>query len=69
MHEQVLKMGHYESSGMSWEEGEIPKCEYCGNEAVWETGTSGVVICDKDKCLCNYVRDNSDEIEYVEDDE
>jgi len=65
------KMGHYESDGCSWDEGEIPKCSYCGTSAkdneIYETVISGVYCClDKD---CQMKLANECivcEIEYVE---
>lgn len=63
-------MSHHESHGCAWEEGEVPTCTVCGeNVAVWETAHCGVYLCDDDNCLLEYVRNESHEIELVEDDE
>lgn len=62
-------MGHYESSGYVWEEGETPQCEYCGGQATRSTGTSGVHLCDSVECATQYLEDGCDPIEWVGEEE
>lgn len=62
-------MGHYESSGYMWEEGEVPTCYYCGGEATRSTPTNGVHLCDSMDCADQYLMDNCDPIEWVEEEE
>ena len=51
--------GHYESDGMCWEYGEIPECNYCDatpeKQELYETHTSGILICGKGECASMYV--------------
>ena len=60
-------MGHYESQGCSWVEGETPECSYCEEKVEFETPTSGVYICGTSYCACEYVMNECYPIEFVED--
>lgn len=58
-------MGHYESDGCKWDQGDKPTCDICGKPAKWETAHSGVYLCNRQKCSVEYVRQNCDPIVYV----
>lgn len=60
-------MSHYESQGCTWPEGEVPMCTVCEERvAVWETVHRGINLCDDEYCLLEYVRQESHEIELIE---
>jgi len=64
-----MAKGHHESSGCCWEPGEIPECDQCGKQAIWETAISGVYLCDNPQCHSAHIRENSEEIEFVEEEQ
>ena len=51
--------GYYESDGMCWNHGEIPKCKYCDATAdkdfLYETHTQDIVICGNGECASMYI--------------
>ena len=71
----MTRMAHYKSNGYLWEEGEVPKCDYCGRtpeqDTLWETPHSGVILCTATSCLQAYTDDNiyQEQIELIEDDD
>ena len=52
------KYTQYESDGMLWEIGEVPKCSYCKNTAKFETAHSGIVVCLAQHCHSKYIVQN-----------
>lgn len=62
----------FKSSGMLWNDGDIPKCDYCTKdfdnvESLFETPISGGVVCEDQECrdallkdiLCNEVKEEA----------
>lgn len=47
-------MPHYESDGAIWEEGEIPKCSFCGTGAdettLFDTSVHDTYCCEEEDC-------------------
>lgn len=42
-------MSHYESDGAICDDGEIPKCSYCG-ATIFDTCISGIYCCEDNDC-------------------
>ena len=65
-------MGHYESEGNIWEEGDIPECSYCYRKAdrhdIYETTVSGIFCCDNFSCAIEHITNEGSLIELREDD-
>lgn len=61
--------GHYQSSGLSWDYGEMPTCDYCGTTKLplLETNTSGVVVCKKPKCIMKHCNKEFSKISHIDD--
>ena len=61
----------FRSSGMIWDDGEIPCCSYCGYDMdnvflMYETNYSGGLVCEKDECRLEYLDSLlQDEVEEV----
>lgn len=59
------------SKGCLWDDGEIPKCSYCGddydeaqkNGGLHETAINGTLCCGKAECVCDYALETFDLIE------
>ena len=56
----------YKSSGLIFDEGEIPECKYCectaNNCNIFETNTSGIEVCGCEDCMVQHCLDVFDEI-------
>lgn len=61
--------GYHQSSGMKWDYGEVPACDYCGTTKLplMETNTSGVVICKKPACVMRHCNKEFSEILHIDD--
>jgi len=62
-------MGHYEAPGSTWDEGEVPKCAICGEQAEYDTAYLGVQVCGNAECAAEFVLDCCDLIEYIPDED
>jgi len=62
-----MQTGHYQSNGQLWEHGDQPTCYYCGTLATHETHTSGVNICNKQKCAVEHREAQFNEIKLFDD--
>tara|TARA_Y100000310_G_C20625486_1_gene785639 strand:- start:1137 stop:1340 length:204 start_codon:yes stop_codon:yes gene_type:complete len=67
-----MSKGHYESDGYTWEQGEVPECDYCGKTpektTLYETATNGIYVCDEGGCAVEYVMSEGSMIEWVDGD-
>lgn len=50
----------FESSGMIWNDGELPQCSFCDAtidevDSLHETCFSGELVCDSDECRENFL--------------
>lgn len=50
-------MTHFESDGQIFDKNEIPICDFCGEQALWETVLSGINVCDEDDCRLQLASD------------
>ena len=73
MSKEKLK-GHWRSRGMIFDCDDIPECSYCEAKAtdkdmyLYETGVSGVIVCENSECLAEHCMNEFDLVTWTEED-
>ena len=62
----------WNGGGYLYDDGDIPECEYCGenahNKAIFSSAHSGILLCDEEACIMDYAMNNimTDELIHTE---
>ena len=57
-----IKRDIWNGGGYLYNDGDVPECEYCGEnahkKAIYSTAHSGVLICKSESCILDYAMNN-----------
>lgn len=66
MFNEVPRKGHYEALGHIWDEGEVPECSSCGEQATRVTPVRNFYLCDGQECWNDFISTETNEITFMD---